>query len=236
VIAVPLLPVLYIRVVGENAFAERYLYLPSLGFALLAALLLFAIDRGKARFAILAAVTALYATGSFARTMVWKDNYALFADTAAKSPDHFQSQSSLANALYERGDVDAAIERYRLAISIDPSQPTPRQNLATAYLRKGQVDEAIAELTTATDLNPGDPEARAKLGFAFAAKGWLVPAVTQYETALRLDPNAAEVHNNLGVALWRMGQPGRSAEHFAAALALEPGNRRYAENMKLVTP
>ncbi len=235
-IAVPLLPVLYIRVVGENAFAERYLYLPSIGFALLAALLLFAIDRKKARFAILGAVAVLFGAGSFARTLVWKDNFALFADTAAKSPDHFQSQASFANALYEKGEVDAAIERYRLAIALDPHQPTPRQNLATAYLRKGRVDEAIAELTHPDVLSSGDPEACAKLAFAYAAKGWLAAAVTQYEEALRLDPKAAEVHNNLGVTLWRMGQPGRSAEHFAAALALEPGNRRYAENLKLVAP
>ncbi len=236
VIAVPLLPVLYVRVVGENAFAERYLYLPTIGFALLAALVLLAIDREKARIAILATVAVLFATGSFARTLVWKDNFALFSDTAAKSPDHFQSQASFANALYEKGEVDAAIERYRLAIALDPGQCTPRQNLATAYLRKGLVDEAIAELTNPAVLGAGDPEASAKLAFAYTAKGWLAAAVTQYEAALRFDPKAAEVHNNLGVVLWRMGQPGRSAGHFAAALALEPGNRRYAENLKLVAP
>lgn len=236
VIAVPLLPVLYVRVVGENAFAERYLYLPSIGFALLAALLLSAIGREKARLAALATVAVLFAAGSFARTMVWKDNFALFADTARKSPDHFQSQSSYANALYEKGEVDAAIERYRIAIALDPGQGTPRQNLATAYLRKGRVDEAIAELTNPAVLGSGDPEACAKLAFAYTAKGWLAAAVAQYELALRLDPKAAEVHNNLGVTLWRLGQPGRSAEHFAAALALEPGNRRYAENLKLVAP
>lgn len=236
VIAVPLFPVLYIRVVGENAFAERYLYLPSIGFALLAALLLFAIGRERARFAILATVALLFAAGSFARTLVWKDNFALFADTAAKSPDHFQSQASFANALYEKGEVDAAIQRYRLAIALDPGQCTPRQNLATAYLRKGLVDEAIAELTHPAVRNAGDPEAAAKLAFAYTAKGWLAAAVTQYEEALRLDPKAAEVHNNLGVTLCRMGLNGRSAEHFAAALALEPGNRRYAENLKLVAP
>jgi hypothetical protein len=38
VISLPLLPVFYIPAVGENVFTERYLYLPSFGFALLIAL------------------------------------------------------------------------------------------------------------------------------------------------------------------------------------------------------
>jgi hypothetical protein len=39
-IVVPLLPVLYIPALGENTFAERYLYLPSVGYVLLVALFL----------------------------------------------------------------------------------------------------------------------------------------------------------------------------------------------------
>ncbi|MCR4284939.1 MAG: hypothetical protein NUV97_02745, partial [archaeon] len=34
-IVIPLLPVLYIPVLGENTFADRYLYLPSIGFVIL---------------------------------------------------------------------------------------------------------------------------------------------------------------------------------------------------------
>ena len=91
VIAVSLLPVLYIRVVGENVFAERGLYLPRLGFALLSALLRFAIDRGNVRVAILAAVAGLYATGSMDRTMVWKDSWGSPAPRRAGSPPRSDS-------------------------------------------------------------------------------------------------------------------------------------------------
>jgi hypothetical protein len=40
IIVIPLLPVLYIPALGDNTFTERYLYLPSLGFVLLVALLI----------------------------------------------------------------------------------------------------------------------------------------------------------------------------------------------------
>lgn len=44
---VPLLPVLYIPALGEDTFTERYLYLPSVGYAILLAVLLI-MGEGKA--------------------------------------------------------------------------------------------------------------------------------------------------------------------------------------------
>ena len=232
-IALPLLPVLYIRVVGENAFAESYLYLPSLGFSILCALALFQLPGTRGRAALLAGLVALYGAGTAFRCMGWRDNYTLFRDTASKSPGHFHPQESLANALFERGELDAAIDRYRIALSLSPSQVNARRNLGVAYLRTGRVDEAIAELSVVTAMASGEPKAHAALGFAYERKGLLDAAVVEYEKGLALDPDAAEAHNNLGVAYWKLGRTGRAAERFAAALRLQPGNRRYAENLGL---
>ena len=64
-IAVPLLPALYIPSLGENTFAERYLYLPSYGFVLLVSLALprlMKTSRSAALAAfLLAALVVLYA-------------------------------------------------------------------------------------------------------------------------------------------------------------------------------
>ena len=234
-IALPLLPVLNIRFVGENAFAERYLYLPSLGFALLSALLLFRVPGHRLRAALLGGLVALYGAGTVGRAFVWSDNLTLFRDTAEKSPDHYASRTSLANALYEQGEVDAAIEQYRIALSLRPNENT-RTNLGVAYLRKGWTDAAIAELERAVSTLPADPKSRAALGFAYGQKGRLAAAVAQYEAAVSLDPDAPEVHNNLGVAYWKLGQAGKAAEHFGAALRLAPGEERYSRNLRLVQP
>jgi hypothetical protein len=234
-IALPLLPVLDIRFVGENAFAERYLYLPSLGFAILSALLLFRIPGRGLRMALLAGIVALYGLATLSRAMVWSDNLTLFRDTAAKSPDHYASQTSLANALYERGEIDAAIERYRIALALRPHENT-RTNLGIAYLRKGWTDAAIAELTTAVATLPGDPKAHTALGFAYEGKGRLAAAAAEYEAAVSIDPEAAVAHNHLGVAYWKLGRHEKAAEHFAAAVRLEPGNSRYLTNLGLVEP
>ncbi len=94
---------------GENAFAERHLHLPSLGFAILLARLLTRVPGRAPRAALLGDLVALHAAGTVSRAMVWSDNLTLFRNTAAKSPDHHVSQTSLASALYEREEIDAAI-------------------------------------------------------------------------------------------------------------------------------
>jgi Flp pilus assembly protein TadD len=234
-ILLPLLPVLNIRFVGENAFAERYLYLPSLGFTILLALLLFRVPGRVARATLLAALVALYSAGTWRRATIWKDNFTLFQDTARKSPDHYVSQTSLANAFYERGEIDAAIERYRVALALRPNE-NARANLGIAYLRKGRTEEAVAELETAVRTLPRDSKSRAALGFAYETKGWLAAAVGQYEAAVSLDPDSAAYHNNLGVAYWKAGRKEKAAEHFRASVRLEPGNARYLRNLALVEP
>jgi hypothetical protein len=102
-IALPLLPSLYIPAVGENVFAKRYLYLPSFGFVLLIAL---ALSRARAVKPALAsglvimtlAAAVVYSAGTITRDAAWRDDLTHFTDTVRKSPDAASSRYSLGNA------------------------------------------------------------------------------------------------------------------------------------------
>jgi|MudIll2142460700_1097286.scaffolds.fasta_scaffold14192_2 hypothetical protein len=89
---IPLLPVLYIPVLGQNPFAERYLYLPWFGFVLLTALLQKRSWTDAPKIAggvtiAFIAMAGLYSLATVERNSVWKDDYSLFEDTVKKSPD-----------------------------------------------------------------------------------------------------------------------------------------------------
>jgi tetratricopeptide (TPR) repeat protein len=58
-----------------------------------------------------------------------------------------------------RGDLHAALERYRTAVSLSPYNPLLRRNLALALCRLGRWDEGIAELRKVLDANPDDQDA-----------------------------------------------------------------------------
>jgi tetratricopeptide (TPR) repeat protein len=247
---VPLLPAFHISGIVGKPFAERYLYLPSFGLALLFGVLM---ERERARAPGRAAMTAivlLAAAGVFSvatvnRNTVWKDNYTLFRDTVEKSPDAFMPRSGLANALFERGMLDESIGQYRIALSLLGQKPADPdvlsavlRNFGTAYLYKGWLDEAIEQYRSAVAAKPDYAEAHADLAFAYEEKGWMDLAVSEYRVALSFQPRsrarAAAIHNNLGVVYWKRGMISEAREQFEAAVRLDPENPSYAGNLRRV--
>ena len=56
------------------------------------------------------------------------------------------------NLLLEDGDLDGAIERFEVAIRLDPDYPPAHHNLGVAYRRAGRRGDAVRELRRATGL------------------------------------------------------------------------------------
>lgn len=78
-VVLPLLPTFYINALAVNPFAERFLYLPSVGFVILAAMLLRALAAlpraGIAAWVVLVVATLWYSSAALARNGAWKDAY-----------------------------------------------------------------------------------------------------------------------------------------------------------------
>lgn len=65
-----------------------------------------------------------------------------------------RSQMFLARELEERGDLDAALLRYRQAVAIEPKNPAAHAAIGTFMLRLGNEHAAIEHLLRAYELNP----------------------------------------------------------------------------------
>jgi len=227
--AVPLLPVLYIPALGENSFAERYLYLPSFGLVLLAGLAVARLaDRRPAALpwalGAAAAVAALYAGGAVARNRVWRDDLALWTDTVAKSPDSAYAHVELGILLAERGELVRAIEEYRTALRLAPGMARAHGNLGVAYEKAGRLDLALPHHLAAVQLDPAYSKGFVNLGNAYAAMGRRDEAVAQYRTAVRLRPDRVEFHISLANALSDGGDREGAMAEYRAALALDPSS------------
>ena len=235
-IVVPLLPAFYIRGLGLNTFAERYLYLPSAGFVVLAAMFLaHAAEklprRTVALVGALALLTGLYSLGTVRRNAVWKSEYTLFEDTARKSPDSAIAQEKFATALMGRGRLDEAIERFKVALSLDYFLDDAHTNLGIAYYKKGMIDEAIEEERISIRLSPDMPEKHFNLAQQLADKQLWREAIQEYEIAIKLDPNFADAHNGLGFSYAMIGSLDKAIERFEAAARLAPENPMYRKNL-----
>jgi hypothetical protein len=190
---VPLLPVLNLFPIPGFVLAERYLYLPSVGFCLLAALAVEAIARpanGGARrlagLAALAALLAAFAVAIQARTAEWADPLRVYESMAARAPTSFFAQGKL----------------------------------GLAYQRAGRLPEAVAALERARDLEPANPVAWNNLGVALAAMGRLAEARDAYRQAIRLRPGYVKAHENLAVVLAALGDRAGAEAAVSRARAL----------------
>ncbi len=201
-IAVPLLPALYIPGLGENSFTERYLYLPSVGFAMLATLgivrVFSAIGHPAVAKAILFLIIGLFSAGTVLRIPVWKDNLSLWADTLPKAQGSAIPQALMGDALLGLKRYDEAIGHYEAALRINPNLMVAHLNLGVVYKEKGLLDEAIEQFRIASRLNPRSAGAHTNLGVAYGNKGWNDRAIEEFRTALRLNPYLAGAYMALG--------------------------------------
>jgi tetratricopeptide (TPR) repeat protein len=230
-IVIPLLPVFYIPALGSHTFAERYMYLPSVGFVIvlsmglcnLGGLDIFGLR--KATFLVLPAaliITALYSTGTIKRNPVWKDDLTLWSDTAKKSPDSHGVHNNLGDAYYKQGRLDEAMEEFRIALKLKPDYEKAHNNLGLVYTEQGRIDEAIEEYKEAIKLNPASAGVHNNLGSTYYEQGRIDEAIEEYREALRLKPDFPDVHNNLGLAYAAKGRIDEAIEEYKEALRLNP--------------
>jgi tetratricopeptide (TPR) repeat protein len=91
----------------------------------------------------------------------------LFTRALAVHPDqddfNASLHSNLATIYADQGDYPAAIQQFKLAVSIAPQDAQYHINLANALGAANRLDEARSEAETALQLSPNDPAARAVL-------------------------------------------------------------------------
>jgi Flp pilus assembly protein TadD len=234
----PLLPTLYLPALGEGLFAERYLYLPSAGAALLVALALRAIAaRAVLRNATVAAscvAVLVLGVSSFDRNAVWRSDLTLWEDTAPKVPRRAGAQEALGTALYQVGRHEEAAAHLGRALGLNPALDGARVNLAASLCVLGRLEEAADHLRLVLERRPDHPEAHAVLGWALMAGGQVPEAIAAYERALAIKPNLAPAHHALGVAYAQFGDLPRAARHLREAARLDPGNPEYVRNLAAI--
>jgi tetratricopeptide (TPR) repeat protein len=219
-----LLPGLGLVAHGGAAIAERFLYLPSAGVALLALGLDGLAPRARrTAVALVLAVAGLFLPLAIARSGVWRSEEALFASLIRTSPQCVEGYLGLAHVRSRTGRHDDAIGLLKQALQLDPRLARGHLKLGMAYGSLGHFDLAIASLREAAALDPAYPEAHATLGLTLLLAGRPAEARAALVRAVELRPAYGAAWTMLGKAQLALRDPGAAAS-FRRALALAPND------------
>jgi tetratricopeptide (TPR) repeat protein len=153
----------------HTVFGERVLYLPSVGFCVLAGAAAARAVRARAQWTRVAAWTALAllllfnAVRTGVRNRDWRNDLALFDATSRVSTRSVRVLNNYGNVLYTRGDLEGAARQYRKALSYFPDYDDARINLASVLIAQGRHDEAREHLEQVLARNPDHPIANDNL-------------------------------------------------------------------------
>jgi Flp pilus assembly protein TadD len=161
-----------------------------------------------------------------ARNGDYRSAIAMWTDVVTKRPENARGRNNLGDALFEAGNVDAAVRQLRTALELDPRCADAHNNLGRALAVERKLEEAEGHYREALRLMPENAEAHNNLGIVLVDRRNYPEAQTHYSEALRLKPSYAEAENNLGVALTQQGKYDDATTHYLAALHLKPD---YAE-------
>jgi Tfp pilus assembly protein PilF len=232
-----LVPVIGLVQVGLQARADRYMYLPLVGLAIMfvwtaADWFEFRPTLHRVGAAATIALLAACAVMTWRQVGYWKDSRTLFEHTIAVTEKNFIIRNNLGVILARTGDNRGAQFQYQEAIMANPEYAEPQGNLGNLLLREGRYEAARSLLEGALRLKADFPMAQLDIGIVDAVAGNYPSAIDHLNIALRMTPDDPEVHSNLCYALEHSGRLDEAITQCREALRLRPDYPDAQFNLK----
>lgn len=227
-------PVSNLFPIGGTFLAERLLYLPLAGIALM-------ITAGdtlkpgfrRTGFLIMVAAFAVFgAADSIRRMPVWRDPAVLFRTMVRESPDSPDAHMNLGRLLLtQENDTAQAEVAFRRTLELQPYNAGAHVNLGEILRARGDLAGAELEFRDALALDPGCVEAHENLGIVLLSTGRADVAYRQFRLARELRPNFGPTYVNLGTCFVALNQPDSAVRSFWTAIRLQPDLAEAYENL-----
>ncbi|MEZ6066652.1 MAG: tetratricopeptide repeat protein [Planctomycetaceae bacterium] len=126
-----------------------------------------------------------------------------------------------------RGDLDAALADFNVAVGIDLKYPQPYNNRGLVWISRGEPAKAVADFDSALRIDPDYVDALNNRGYALTQLKKYGEAIASLTRATELDQNYVNAWNNRGLAYHFDGKFEQAASDFTRSIELEPENRKY---------
>ncbi|MHC4394848.1 MAG: tetratricopeptide repeat protein, partial [Planctomycetota bacterium] len=203
-----LLPVIGLVQFGLQAMADRYTYLPSIGFFIMVAwgaAELFPKWRYRKTALTIAATVALAGMVLCTRLQLrhWRNSFTLFEHTLDVTKNNFVMHYNYGYILSTKSRFTDAIMHFDKALQINPRYYDAHNNKGLALFELGKIDEAITCFNEVLKLKPDFHRARNNLGVALQRLGKTDLAIEQWLESIQSNPDDDKSHFNLAMEFLR---------------------------------
>ena len=221
-IPLALIPVLNL-VPLPQPLAERFLYLPSVGFCLFLAILL---ANRHAR--ILALIVVVWSTATVVRNQVWNDEGRFWQAAVVARPESQSARLALGIHYLENGRLDQAEIHLMEAIRMAPRAASGYHYLAQLRLAQRRLDGAEQAYREGIAAHAWPEELLYRqFGNLAESTGDLPTALERYLAG----PPSASLEYNAGVVLGKLQCWDEACLHFERALELDPFRHQARYNL-----
>jgi len=210
--------------------ADRYMYLPSLGFCLLIGVVsdqfikiyikrnvLLHISRWMFCLFCLLLMVKIFYQGN-----VWQNGISLWTEAINRHPQLGVYYYNRGGAYEQNNKYRLALKDYNRAIELNKKGIHVYNNRGTVYAALGRHKLAIEDFNKALEMDPQYAEAYVNRGFSLKVMQRYDLALADFETALSINPLLDEAYLNMGFIYKLKGQHNLALSNYNRALQVNP--------------
>ena len=223
--------------------ADRFMYLPSLGFCIFGALVLSRLYARSWRWGKSAPYLLISITGALGILLIlktnsqirlWKDDIAIWDSAVTCHPDKFYVYDNRGHALAQRGEFVRALADFNRAIDLNPKDYFAYNNRGNLYDALNQPFLAWQDYNQAIKINPGAPMAYFNRGMLQERLGHKTEAIKDYSLAAERNPREVRAYEKRGTLYFSQGEYAKALPDLDKAIALDTRNAAALNNRAII--
>lgn len=221
--------VLQLLPVGNAMMADRYSYIPSIGFFFIAGAAYqnfsFRYGRWTTLLRLVAFLYVILLAGlTFNRCKIWNNSMALWDDTLEKYPCLPSIYSNRGICKFETQNYNGAIADYTKALEFQPDLAEARFNRANALMEINKYNEALNDYNQVISFNPPKViDAYYKRGFAKKELGDYTGAIADFTKVLAMDSLYGKAWFGMATAKFLLNDYTGAIGDYTKEIQINPG-------------
>lgn len=229
-----LVPVIGLVQVGDQAMADRYTYLPSIGIFIILVWGIYTLFnkeffRKFFLFPTAMVILIVLAILTYRQCGYWKNSIVLYHHALSVTEKNYKIHHNMGAALFQKGKIREAEHHFDRAVKINPNHLSFNSR-GEIYARAGKYQQAFDDFNKAISLNPRHPDGYYNRGVTYEVTGQFLPALADFNKAISLDSNHVNSYNNRGIVYARLNRVQEAIENFTKIISIKPDDERAYSN------